>query len=125
MERLKNRSFDEYVLQFATPALAVACFSHSYSKGSYASLVIGVVVLVPWIGLVWGLRRAHVALAVVYGVGASYRLHGMLFDGQPWDYRNIVMAAVPLWLCFVSAKWREPGPDVLVKTPQQSRATNG
>jgi hypothetical protein len=125
MERRKNRSFDEYILLCATPALAIACFFHSYSKGSRASLIIGIVLLVPWLGLLFGVRHSHIALALVYGAGASYRLHGMLLAGQPWDHRNIVMASVPFWLCFVSAKWRERRRDVLGKTAQQGHAADG
>jgi hypothetical protein len=113
MERLKHRSFDEYALVCATPALAIAGFLHSYSKGSPSSLIIGIVLLVPWVGLLFGVRHAQIALALVYVAFASYRLHGMLLAGQPWDYRNLVMAFVPSWLCYASAKWRERAPSAL------------
>jgi uncharacterized membrane protein len=113
MERLKYRSFDEYALLCATPALAIACLFHSYSKGSSASLIFGIVFLVPWVSLLFGFRHAHFALALVYIAVATYRLHGMLLAGQPWDRRNVVMAFVPLWLCYVSAKWREREPITL------------
>lgn len=111
MERLKNRSFDEYAFLCAAPALAMASLVHGFSKGSNASLIISVIFFVPWAGLLLGVRYAHLAIGLIYAAIASYRLHGMLLGGQPWNRRNVAMAFVPIWLGYLSTKWRERGPE--------------